>query len=508
MSVSHDFRLRTLDSFITRQPHTITSSFSDTASIAFCTQIVTGTSATNSRRPWAPPRHRLPPQPRTTIAFLATTKDGDSHDNSSSHRLAHLRRAREDTGNDNGAVCNVYDYPSSPTQIEDDGDTSHPLREALSGAHLTPGTPQQTSSCRAVRFHSPGRRDTRLSPSRRQSPGNSYSIRSLYSRSSAPLRITKGIDCLRLLRHRRPTIKRSSPRAWLLPVLRERDSSTAPHGLKPRARMSGLLERGRLTTLEHATRPVLSRKSSPGKTALSLTYAAPHVEPNELDAATPHKPPHPTTTEDERVWRDGQDAMTYNAWLSKEKELDDAFRIWRNTEDGRRGVAEVYNRFPGLRLTSMGVEDVPWFVREMSTLGTYLRKTWDAASSDGNTKPRFCVAQLMLLMLLMSPQRSLCIDGMGEKSEELFPFYREAPWWGKLYGDFYVGGSGLTDGYDCLFPTGVISKAKFSDGLRDRRLPQAVEGITRLFRLAKRVCSQRTAIAISRCTAMHRHTSR
>ncbi|KAI4956206.1 hypothetical protein J4E91_000417 [Alternaria rosae] len=201
--------------------------------------------------------------------------------------------------------------------------------------------------------------------------------------------------------------------------------------------MSGLLERGRLTALEHATRPVLSPS---------------HVDPNELDAATPHKPPHPTTTEDERVWRDGQDAMTYNAWLSNEKELDDSFRIWRDTDDGRREVAGVYNRFPGLRLTSMGAEDVSWFVREMSTPGTYLRTTWDAYFSDGDTKPRFCVTQLMLLMLLTSPQRSLCVDGMGEKSEELFPFYREAPRWGKLYGDFYVGGPGLTDGHNCLFP--------------------------------------------------------
>ncbi|KAH6877988.1 hypothetical protein BKA58DRAFT_398078 [Alternaria rosae] len=59
-----------------------------------------------------------------------------------------------------------------------------------------------------------------------------------------------------------------------------------------------------------------------------------------------------------------------------------------------------------------------------------------------------------------------------------------------------------------FFPSGVISKAKFADGLRDRRLPQVVEEIYRLLRLVKRVCSQRTAIARSRCTAMHRHTSR
>ncbi|KAI4653739.1 hypothetical protein J4E93_001506 [Alternaria ventricosa] len=216
--------------------------------------------------------------------------------------------------------------------------------------------------------------------------------------------------------------------------------------------MSSLLEYVRLAARERGSRSMLPRKLSPVKTDMSLTDPASHVDPNEPDTATPRKPPRPTTIPDERVWRDGQHAMTYNAWLANEKELDDAFRIWRDTDDGRREVAEVYNRFPGLRLTSMGAEDVSWFVREMSTPDTYLRKTWDAASSDENTKPGFTLAQLMLLMLLTSPQRSLEIDAMYQKSEELFPFYREAPWWGKLYGPFAVGGPGLTGDYDCLFP--------------------------------------------------------
>ncbi|KAI4607376.1 hypothetical protein J4E80_009771 [Alternaria sp. BMP 0032] len=116
--------------------------------------------------------------------------------------------------------------------------------------------------------------------------------------------------------------------------------------------MSSLLEYVRLAARERGFRPMLPPS---------------HIDPNEPDTATPHQPARPTATEEKRVWRQGQDAMTYNAWLANEKELDDAFRIWRDTDDGKREVAEVYSRFPGLRLTSMGAEDVSWFVREMST---------------------------------------------------------------------------------------------------------------------------------------------
>ncbi|KAK1911105.1 hypothetical protein P3342_011707 [Pyrenophora teres f. teres] len=38
---------------------------------------------------------------------------------------------------------------------------------------------------------------------------------------------------------------------------------------------------------------------------------------------------------EEHIWRFGEKAMTYKKWLEKQKDLDDAFLIWKQTEDGR-----------------------------------------------------------------------------------------------------------------------------------------------------------------------------
>ena len=81
--------------------------------------------------------------------------------------------------------------------------------------------------------------------------------------------------------------------------------------------------------------------------------------------------------------------MTYKRWLVKEKDLDDAFLVWKHTEEIQHGVQEVYDRFPGLRLTTMGTNDVAWFVREILTPGTHLRQLWNAASRGTMTKPDF-----------------------------------------------------------------------------------------------------------------------
>ncbi|KAI4929567.1 uncharacterized protein J4E92_005232 [Alternaria infectoria] len=178
--------------------------------------------------------------------------------------------------------------------------------------------------------------------------------------------------------------------------------------------MSSLQDDSTPAALEHSNRPA--------------SYPS-HIDPNEPDTATPHKPPRPTTTEEKRVWREGQDEMTYNAWLANEVELDDAFRIWRDTDDGRREVAQVYRRFPGLRLTSMGAEDVSWFVREMST-------------------PGFSVPQLKLLVLLASPRRSLNTCNLPGQCQQLFLFYGFMEWrniFGPEAGE-------RSDEYDRLFP--------------------------------------------------------
>jgi len=219
--------------------------------------------------------------------------------------------------------------------------------------------------------------------------------------------------------------------------------------------MSSLKDDSTPAALEHTTRPVSWRKSSPVKTDMSLTDPASHVDPNAADTATPHQPARPTTTEEKRVWRGGQHAMTYNAWLANEKELDDAFRTWRDTDDGKCEVAEVYSRFPGLRLTSMGAEDVSWFVREMSTPGTYLRTRWDAVTSDGYTGLEFTDPQIKLLLLLTSPQRSLSVQSMADKCMELLPLYRKAFGSNSEYIEYIeimFGGAQDTNGYDCFFP--------------------------------------------------------
>jgi hypothetical protein len=215
--------------------------------------------------------------------------------------------------------------------------------------------------------------------------------------------------------------------------------------------MSSLLDRKRLAALEHDNRPVLSRKLPFVKTAMSLTDPASCIDPNEPGITSSHQHPCLTATEDKRVWRTGQDAMTYNAWLAKEKELDEAFRIWQKTKDGKREIEVVYTRFPGLRLTSMRVEDVPWFLREMSTPDTHLRKSWDAAFRDEDTEPGFSAAQMTLLLLLTSPLRSLSISSISDLSKELFPLYQERST-NSLYVQFFCNGIGQANGYDCLFP--------------------------------------------------------
>jgi hypothetical protein len=147
--------------------------------------------------------------------------------------------------------------------------------------------------------------------------------------------------------------------------------------------------------------------------------------------------------------------MTYNAWLAKEKELDNAFRIWKETGNGKREIAEVYARFPGLRLTSMGSDDVSWFVREMSTPGTLLRKMWDDSTSNKDTESGFSVIQMKLLLLLTSPERCLGPTAMWCEWEHLFPFYRGRTdlLWSMVYsGGPIFRGDEQTNGYHCLFP--------------------------------------------------------
>jgi hypothetical protein len=45
--------------------------------------------------------------------------------------------------------------------------------------------------------------------------------------------------------------------------------------------------------------------------------------------------------------------MAYNAWLAREKEPDDGFRIWRDTDDGKGEIEHGYSPFPGLWVMSM-----------------------------------------------------------------------------------------------------------------------------------------------------------
>ena len=213
--------------------------------------------------------------------------------------------------------------------------------------------------------------------------------------------------------------------------------------------MGSLQDHGTLPALSHEEWPKLPRKSPSGEVLTSLTDPAStpvfnppakpskkcrrryrssitdiHVKPEDSKITTSRKHPCRTVSEEERVWRTGQDAMTYNAWLAKEKELDNAFRIWKETGNGKREMAEVYARFPGLRLTSMGSDDVSWFVREMSTPGTLLRKMWDDSTSSKDTESGFSVIQMKVLLVLTSPERCLGPTAMWCEWEHLFPFYR------------------------------------------------------------------------------------
>ena len=64
--------------------------------------------------------------------------------------------------------------------------------------------------------------------------------------------------------------------------------------------------------------------------------------------------------------------MTYFALLGKDKELDVAFRTCKTTEKGAYMTLEMYSHFASLRMTTIGTEEVSWFVRETSTSGTQL----------------------------------------------------------------------------------------------------------------------------------------
>ncbi|RMZ69780.1 hypothetical protein GMOD_00010197 [Pyrenophora seminiperda CCB06] len=178
---------------------------------------------------------------------------------------------------------------------------------------------------------------------------------------------------------------------------------------------------------------------------------------------SPYKKPE--ACRDKRVWRVGEKAMTYTEWLGIQKDRDDAFLIWKDTEEGKRQVQWVMNLFPGLPQTLEDVsnlarlEDVSEFVREMSMPSTPLRcrwhatltaqgatlTDWDATLRDTVANPRLSCSQMKALVLLTSPNRSLPSKTIDKT---LFAYTG-------VYGDpgqHWRDRADKDNSYDCLFP--------------------------------------------------------
>ncbi|EFQ92833.1 hypothetical protein PTT_09998 [Pyrenophora teres f. teres 0-1] len=68
-------------------------------------------------------------------------------------------------------------------------------------------------------------------------------------------------------------------------------------------------------------------------TYIDVDHEATMPPPSSLDIQPDNK--DHADGKEEHIWRFGEKAMTYKKWLEKQKDLDDAFLIWKQTEDGR-----------------------------------------------------------------------------------------------------------------------------------------------------------------------------
>ncbi|EAT92610.1 hypothetical protein HBH56_141590 [Parastagonospora nodorum] len=166
------------------------------------------------------------------------------------------------------------------------------------------------------------------------------------------------------------------------------------------------------------------------------------------------------TMSSRRCWTGG-DETTFDEWLAAERDRDNKFLAYIDTADGMAALAAVRKKFPGLPQTTMqSAGDVMWFVREASSPNTYLSSLLDTMEYEAAMLPVISPHQLLLLVLLTSPSRSMTrcevMHGVGKVSRH----------WGDQPADFELAMERIWHseilGYNCsqcVTRSGLVSVA-------------------------------------------------
>jgi hypothetical protein len=158
-----------------------------------------------------------------------------------------------------------------------------------------------------------------------------------------------------------------------------------------------------------------------------------------------------------RIWRDGYRPTTWQKWRQEERDRDAWFAIWKNTPLGQARVTAVRTEFPGLVMAGLSANDNCPFLRDMCFLYTHLHRTYYGARGNEEVRPDFSDHQLVLLVLLMSPIRSLVGYQVFLGICDTFPYFKkyadiETACHGSLRERIRTIVKEQSESYDCHFP--------------------------------------------------------
>jgi hypothetical protein len=117
--------------------------------------------------------------------------------------------------------------------------------------------------------------------------------------------------------------------------------------------------------------------------------------------------------------------MTWQKWRQEERDRDAWFAIWKNTPLGQARVTAVRTEFPGLVMAGLSANDNGPFLRDMCFLYTHLHRTYYGARGNEEVRPDFSDHQLVLLVLLISPIRSLVGYQVFLRICDTFPYFKK-----------------------------------------------------------------------------------
>ena len=122
--------------------------------------------------------------------------------------------------------------------------------------------------------------------------------------------------------------------------------------------------------------------------------------------------------------------MAFEERQQQDRICEAKFAEFRKTAVGNTIVHQVLEQFPGLKQTNPKPEDSSWFLRQMSTPGSYLRTICLRSHHDPDIRPPLSDYQLVALSLLMCHERYADQVRLKCNIQRLFPYFRKAKdWW-------------------------------------------------------------------------------